>query len=64
MHLAAVTADDELLVVARHLKHAHRGCTKLKHRLDDRELVGRKLELRTIIPRASQQAGNDALAKC
>ena len=63
MHLAAVTADDELLVVARHLKHAHRVYTILKHRLDDRELVGRKLELRTRIPRASQQAFDDALAR-
>ena len=46
MHLGARTADDGLLVVARHLKHtAHQGVhwrTRLQHRLDDRTLVLRR----------------------
>ena len=45
------------------LEDAARVYTKLKHRLDDRELVGRKLELRTRIPRASQHAVDDALTR-
>ena len=73
MPLAALTADDELLVVSRHLGHAHRvflWSMKIKHRLDDRELVGHKLEWSKLpcvifysIPQASQQAVDDALAR-